>query len=372
MRLASGQKDRVHKIPAMPHRVAVLALDGVIPFDLGIPARVFREARDPHGTNLYRVSTCSLGARPVRTNEDFTIEVHHDEHLLAHADTVVIATQEPTPELLATGSLPDELSGALALVPATSRLVSLCTSAFVLAASGLLDGQSATTHWSLCQALADLFPRVSVDPDVLFVDNGRVLTSAGGAAGIDLCLHLIRQDHGAEVANGAARRCVVAPWRDGGQAQFIDHPLPVDPDSSTAAVRTWALAHLHEPIGLLDLARHANMSVRTFTRRFRAEVGESPAQWLIQRRVDTARRLLETSNLTVDQIAAVAGFGSATLLRKHLHATVGLSPASYRRTFTAPVATGQGASGVRAHRPVATTARTETAVSSSSARNTCR
>jgi transcriptional regulator GlxA family with amidase domain len=134
---------------------------------------------------------------------------------------------------------------------------------------------------------------------------------------------------------------VVAPWRDGGQAQFIDHPLPADPESSTAAARTWALAHLEEPIGLLDLARHANMSVRTFSRRFRAEVGETPAQWLIQRRVDAARRLLETSDLSVDQIATVAGFGSATLLRKHLHATIGLSPGSYRRAFGAPAGTGK-------------------------------
>jgi transcriptional regulator GlxA family with amidase domain len=332
----------VRKILAMPHRVAVLALDGVIPFDLGIPARVFREALDRHGRNLYSVSTCSLGGRPVRTSQDFVVAVEHDERLLARADTVVIATQEPTPELLATGALPDELTAALALVPPSSRIVSLCTSAFVLAAAGLLDGRSATTHWALCRAFADLFPQVSVDPDVLFVDNGHVLTSAGGAAGIDLCLHLVRRDHGVEVANGAARRCVVAPWRDGGQAQFIDHPLPIDPESSTAATRTWALAHLDEPIGLLDLARHANMSVRTFSRRFRAEVGETPAQWLIQRRVDAARRLLETSDLTVDQIATVAGFGSATLLRKHLHATIGLSPGSYRRTFTAPVGTGHG------------------------------
>lgn len=321
----------------MPHRVVVLALDGVIPFDLGIPARVFREARDSSGENLYSVQTCSLGGRPVRTSQDFDIAVEHDEHLLAQADTVVIATQEPTPELLATGTLPDELLAALDLVPASSRVVSLCTSAFVLAAAGLLDGRSATTHWMLTPALTELFPQVSVDPDVLFVDNGQVLTSAGGAAGIDLCLHLVRRDHGAEVANHAARRCVVAPWRDGGQAQFIEHPLPIDPDSSTAGARDWALTHLDEPIGLLDLARHANMSVRTFSRRFRAEVGESPAQWLIQRRVDRARQLLETSDLTVDHVATVAGFGSATLLRKHFHASIGVPPGSYRRTFAAPV-----------------------------------
>lgn len=323
----------------MTHLVAVLALDGVIPFDLGIPARVFREAYDADGAALYSVSTCSLGGRPVRTSQDFAITVEHDEQLLAQADTVVIATQEPTPELLATGTLPDEVLAALRLVRPAARIVSLCTSAFVLAAAGLLDGRTATTHWKLSGAFGELFPHVSVDPDVLFVDNGQVLTSAGGAAGIDLCLHLVRRDHGAEVANGAARRCVVAPWRDGGQAQFIEHPLPVDPDSSTAGARAWALAHLDEPIGLLELARHANMSVRTFSRRFRAEVGESPAQWLIQRRVDSARRLLETSDLTVDHIAAAAGFGSGTLLRKHFHATLGVAPGAYRRRFSAPVGT---------------------------------
>ncbi|HEV2373299.1 MAG TPA: helix-turn-helix domain-containing protein [Streptosporangiaceae bacterium] len=322
----------------MTHRVAVLALDSVIPFDLGIPGRVFREAVDSDGAALYEIATCSLGSRAVRTNSDYVLQIEHDESLLERADTVVIATQEPGPELVSMGHLPPDLAAALARIPSATRLVSLCTSAFVLAAAGFLDGLSATTHWALCDRLAELFPAVTVDPDVLFVDNGRVLTSAGGAAGIDLCLHLIRRDHGAEVANGAARRCVVAPWRDGGQAQFIDRPLPAESQSSTSATRAWALGHLEGPLSLAELARHAQMSVRTFSRRFRAEVGESPAQWLIQRRVDTARRLLETTDLTVEQVAGAAGFGSATLLRKHLHAVVGLSPASYRRTFVAPTA----------------------------------
>jgi transcriptional regulator GlxA family with amidase domain len=329
----------MRKIQAMTHRVAVLALDGVIPFDLGVPARVFREAHGPDGEALYEIATCSLGGRPVRTSHDFTVQVEHDERLLASADTVVIATQEPTPGLLATGRLPDELSAALAAIPPTTRIVSLCTSAFVVAAAGLLDGLEATTHWTLCAELAELFPAVSVNPDVLFVDNGRVLTSAGGAAGIDLCLHLVRRDHGAQVANGAARRCVVAPWRDGGQAQFIERPLPDDTRASTSATRSWAAHRLTDPLSLADLARHAGMSVRTFSRRFRAEVGKSPAQWLIQQRVDAARRMLEGTDLTVDQVAAAAGFGSATLLRKHLHATVGLSPADYRRSFAAPTRT---------------------------------
>jgi transcriptional regulator GlxA family with amidase domain len=334
----SGLNDIMRKLLAMTHLVAVLALDGVIPFDLGIPGRVLGEAADSSGARLYKVATCAIGGRPVRTSHDFTVHVDHDERLLERADTVVIATQEPTPELLATGTLPPDLVATLARVPPATRIVSLCTSAFVLAAAGLLDGQSATTHWALCSQFADLFPAVSLDPDVLFVDNGRVLTSAGGAAGIDLCLHLIRRDHGAEVANRAARRCVVAPWRDGGQAQFIDLPLPANPDSSTAATRNWALANLDQPLGLSTLARHARMSIRTFSRRFQAEVGESPTRWLIQRRVETALRLLETTDLTVDKIADAVGFASATLLRKHLHATVGLSPSSYRRAFAPPPA----------------------------------
>jgi transcriptional regulator GlxA family with amidase domain len=321
----------------MTHRVAVLALDGVLPFDLGIAARVFNEAVDSSGQRLYEVVTCSLGGRPVRTSEGFRIEVDHDETMLRTADTVVITTQEPTPELLAGQGLPEELSTALASIPAGTRIVSQCTSAFVLAAAGLLDGYGATTHWALCDAFSALFPHIEVDPDVLFVDNGRVLTSAGGAAGIDLCLHLVRRDHGADVANGAARRCVVAPWRDGGQAQFIERPLPEDTQTSTAPTRAWAIDNLHQPISVADLSAHARMSVRTFARRFRAEVGESPAQWLIQRRVEAARRMLETTDLTVDQIASAAGFGSPTLLRKHLHASVGLPPVAYRRRFATTV-----------------------------------
>jgi transcriptional regulator GlxA family with amidase domain len=313
-----------------------LALDGVIPFDLGIPARVFSEALDSDGRALYSVRTCSLGGRVVTSNNDIGIVVGHDETLLQQVDTVVIATQEPTPEMLEAAELAADIAAALVRIPAKTRIVSLCTSAFVLAAAGMLDGHRATTHWGLCSRLARLFPQVSVDPDVLFVDNGRVLTSAGGAAGIDLCLHLVRRDFGADIAAAAARRCVVAPWRDGGQAQFIEHPMPIDSGNSTADTRGWALSHLDSSLSVPDLARHARMSVRTFTRRFRAEVGQSPTQWIIQRRVDHTRRLLESTDLTVDQIASAVGFASATLLRKHLRSSVGLSPGAYRRTFAAP------------------------------------
>ncbi|WP_326691474.1 MULTISPECIES: helix-turn-helix domain-containing protein [unclassified Streptomyces] len=320
----------------MPHRVVVLALDGVMPMDLGIASRVLDEALDPTGARLYSVTTCSLGGRPVRTNGGFRIIVDNDESLLESADTVVIATQEPEEHLLATGQLPGEVAAALARIRPLTRIVSLCTSAFLLAAGGLLDGLRATTHWALCGQFARLFPDVEVDPDVLFVDNGRILTAAGGAAGIDLFLHLVRRDHGATVAGAAARRCVVAPWREGGQAQFIEHPVPKDVDRSTSATRQWALNRLTEPVTLKEMARHAHMSERTFTRRFRAEVGTSPLQWLVQSRLSQARRLLESSDLTVERIATACGFGDPVALRKHFHTHLGLSPLAYRRVHCAP------------------------------------
>jgi transcriptional regulator GlxA family with amidase domain len=321
----------------MTHRVAVLALDRVVPFDLGIPARVFGAARDPDGEPLYEVVTCSIGGAPVRTSADFTIVVDHDESALAEADTVIVATQEPEGRLRDAGVLPAEVAAALATVPPETRLVTICTGAFVLAAAGLLDGVPATTHWMQAERFRRLFPRVDLRPDVLFVDNGRTLTSAGGAAGVDLCLHIVRSDHGSDVANAAARRCVVPPWREGGQAQFIEHPVPAHSTASTAETREWALARLHTPLTLAQLAEHAQMSVRTFTRRFRAEVGMSPNRWLAQQRVDRARSLLETSDLPVETVAREAGFGSAALLRLHLRAAIGVSPQAYRRTFQAPV-----------------------------------
>ncbi|MCX5400338.1 GlxA family transcriptional regulator [Streptomyces sp. NBC_00102] len=321
----------------MTHRVAVLALDQVMPMDLGMTARVLNEALGPAGERLYTVTTCSLGGGPVRTSEGFRIVVDEDESLLATADTVVIATQEPDAHVLATGEPPADVAAAFALIRSTTRVVSLCTSAFLLAAAGLLDGQRATTHWALCDAFARLFPGIDVDPDVLFVDNGRILTGAGGVAGIDLLLHLVRRDHGAHVAGVAARHCVAAPWREGGQAQFIEHPVPQDLDLSTSSTRVWALDRLAEPLTLQDMARHAHMSERTFTRRFRAEVGTSPLQWLLQSRLDHARRLLESSDLTITRIATASGFTDPTVLRKHFYTRLGLSPLAYRRTHRPPV-----------------------------------
>lgn len=319
----------------MRHQVAVLALDRVIPFDLGIPGRVFGAARGADGEPLYEVVTCSIGGGPVRTSADFSIVVEQDERALLQADTVVVATQEPRGRLREVGELDPEVLLALVAVPAATRLMSICTGSFVLAAAGLLEDQPATTHWAHAENFGRLFPRVELRPDVLFVDNGRVLTSAGGAAGVDLCLHVVRRDHGVEVANAAARRCVVPPWRDGGQAQFIERPLPTVWSSTTGPTREWAAGRLRESLSLERLAEHAGMSVRTFTRRFRAEVGMSPNQWVTQQRVDRARELLETSELPVESVAYEAGFASASLLRQHMRAALGVSPQSYRRTFGA-------------------------------------
>ncbi len=220
----------------------------------------------------------------------------------------------------------------------SARIVSVCTASYVLAAAGLLDGRRATTHWNEAEHFQRAFPRVEVDADVLFVDGGRVLTAAGVAAGVDLCLHLLRRDHGSAVANRVARLCVVPPWREGGQAQFIDRPVPEEAQSSTSATRAWALARLGRPLALAELARHAGMSVRTFSRRFREEVGMTPGQWLTRQRIEHARRLLEVTDLPVDRIAEEAGLGTGASLRRHMALAIGVAPLAYRQTFRAKAA----------------------------------
>ncbi|MFI9611766.1 GlxA family transcriptional regulator [Streptomyces sp. NPDC052023] len=306
-------------------RVVVLALDGVYPFELGIPSRIFGAAE-----GRYEVRTCSADGGPVRTDTDFSITVEHGPEALATAGTVVIAPVAP--EFL-TDTVPDEVRAALARIRPGTRMVSICTGAFVLAAAGLLDGRRATTHWHLADRFRRLFPQVELDPDVLFVDDDPILTSAGAASGIDVCLHLVRKDHGSRLANFVARCCVVPPFRDGGQAQYIEQPVPDTGAASTAATRAWALERLGEPLTLSDLAGHARMSLRTFARRFHDEVGVSPGRWLIQQRVAHARHLLESSDLSVDHIAGQVGFATGASLRQHLHAAIGVSPQAYRRTF---------------------------------------
>ncbi|MFE7539945.1 GlxA family transcriptional regulator [Streptomyces platensis] len=320
------------------HRVGVLALDGVVPFELGIPARIFGAARDAAGEPLYSVVTCSPDGRPVRTDADYDIAVAADASALAHVDTVVIPPAHSSDTLREDGRLSDDVRAALEHVRPGTRMVAICTGAFVLAAAGLLDHRPATTHWCEATQLQRLFTTVRVDPNVLFVDDGDVLTSAGAAAGVDLCVHIVRRDHGSAVANEVARLCVVPPWRDGGQAQFIRQPVPEPSAGGTAATRAWALERLGEPLTLTDLAGHARVSVRTLTRRFRDEVGMSPGQWLAGQRIERARHLLETTDWSIDLVAHHAGFGTGTSLRQHLHSAVGVAPLAYRRTFRSATA----------------------------------
>jgi transcriptional regulator GlxA family with amidase domain len=314
-------------------QVAVLALDHVVGLDLGTPSQILGAARDTAGLRYYKVRVCTPGGEPVRSAAGFTVQPDHGLELLETADTVVVPGIHDGPALN-DGILDQPVALALRAAHARgARIVSICTGAFVLAAAGLLDDRPAATHWAHADRFAGLFPAVKLDADVLFVDDGEILTSAGVAAGIDLCLHVIRRDHGTEVANRAARRCVVPPWRDGGQAQYTERPVPPPTNTGTARTRAWALDHLAEPLTLDRLAAHARMSVRTFTRHFRDETGLSPAKWLLQHRTDRARELLESSDLSVAKIARDTGFGSAAALRQRFHGALGVSPLTYRRTF---------------------------------------
>jgi transcriptional regulator GlxA family with amidase domain len=324
------------------HRVAVLALDGTAAFDLGVPGQLFDAARRPGGPALYEVRTASADGGPIRTSGGFRALPDHGPEILADADTVVIPGIHGDWRL-GTARLAPAEEAALAGVRPGTRLVSICTGAFALAAMGWLDGRPATTHWAHAERFRELFPQVRLDPSVLFVDDGDVLTSAGVAAGIDLCLHIIRRDFGSDVANASARRCVVPSWRDGGQAQFIPRPLVGVAELTTGPARAWALERLSESIDLAALARQARMSVRTFTRRFREETGQSPHTWLAAQRVALARRLLETTDLPVERIAVDAGFGTAASLRAHLRAAIGVSPGAYRRMYRGPQDRGVGA-----------------------------
>jgi len=321
------------------HRVVVLVRHGVMPMELGIIHQMFGAAIDGHGHRLYTVSTCTPEPGIVRTHADFAIQVQHGIDLLAAADTVLVPASHEFDGTLEPADA--DTLGLLADLPPTTRVASICTGAFVLAAAGLLDGHRATTHWLAEGRFRDLHPGVDLDPDVLYTDDTGVLTSAGEASGIDLCLHMIRSDYGAAVAGDVARRTIVPPHRDGGQAQYIPRRLPETGPGPTANARAWALAHLEHPISLKDLADQEAMSVRTFTRHFREHTGTSPGRWLTCQRLDRARQLLEETDLSVDHVAAAAGFGTPTSLRQHLHTALGVSPATYRRTFHASQTSAQ-------------------------------
>lgn len=320
---------------AAPHEVAVLVRPGVLPMELGLVHQIFSRARAADGRYGYRVRTCAPRPGTVTTDADFTVGVEHGTDVLDTAHTVIIPASHAADE--GTDVLGDGMREALARLGPQTRIASICTAAFVLAEAGLLTRQRATTHWLAVEHFRRRFPDVLLDPDVLFTDNGRVLTAGGEASGIDLCLHLVRQDMGSAVANEVARRTVVPPFRHGGQAPYIPYPAPENGHSpGTAELREWMLSTIDRPVTLAALAAQAHVSVRTLTRRFQDEIGMSPLDWLLRQRVGLARELLETSDLPVEQIAARCGFGTAAGMRRHFIAAIGVSPRSYRATFRGP------------------------------------
>lgn len=315
------------------HRIAVLIRQGVLPMELAIVHQLFSQALSPEGQPLYEVVTCALTPGNVRTTADFPVSVAHGTQALAEANTVFIPASDEDYDPHSDGQLSAPLAAALERIPKRARIASICTGAFVLASAGLLDGRKATTHWNSAPRFQRLYGTVELDPDVLYVDEGKVLTSAGEASGIDLCLHMIRTDYGAAVANDVARSAVVPAHREGGQAQFIRRAVPEPQGTSTGQARAWALANLDQTVTLHELAAQESMSVRTFTRRFREETGISPIQWLTQQRIERARQLLEETDLHVDQVAMDAGFGTAAAMRQHLRTKLDTSPSAYRSTF---------------------------------------
>jgi AraC family transcriptional activator FtrA len=327
----SDRNDTCRYDPDMPHLVAVLAHEGIAPFELGVAAEVFAlprpelELADP-----YEFAVCAERPGVLPAVGGFGLAVDHGLDELARADTVILPGTadvhgDPSPALI---------DALLAAHARGARLVSICSGAFVLAATGLLDGRRAATHWRYAELLARRYPRVRVASDVLYVDGDDVLTSAGTAAGIDLCLHLVRRDHGADVANRVARRMVVAAHRDGGQAQFVDLPMPSRPaDDPIAVSMEWALGRLSERIGVGDLARRAHLSPRQFSRRFRDATGASPAAWLLRRRLDAALPLLESSDEPVETVGGRVGFPTPAAFRRHFARAYGVPPSAWRRNF---------------------------------------
>jgi transcriptional regulator GlxA family with amidase domain len=309
------------------HTVAVLALDGVIPFDLTVPIQTFGRARLPGGRAAYRVRICAPSG-DIDTGA-FTISAPWGLDSLAEADTIVLPGRTPH-----TAPVPEEVVTALRSAAASgTRIASICVGAFTLAATGLLDGLRATTHWAGAGELARRYPTVDVDPNVLFIDNGQILTSAGGAAGLDLCLHMMRRDLGAAVAADVARLIVMPLEREGGQAQFIVHEPPAAEGATLEPLLQWMETHAHRELTLADLAAQAGMSTRTLNRRFREQTGTTPLQWLHRARLRQAQYLLETTDHAVERIAFQIGFGSPTTFRDRFKGLVGTSPQAYRRAF---------------------------------------
>lgn len=306
------------------HVVVAVALPSVEAFDLAIPAQVFA---DPGLPRRYDFTVCAAAAGLVPSTAGYGVQAERGLEALEGADTVVV------PGYLPLDDPGDQVCSALRRASARgARMVSVCTGAFALAAAGLLDHRRATTHWQYADDLAARYPAVKVDPDVLWVDEGEVMTSAGLAAGIDMCVQLVRADFGSDAAVAVARRMVVAPHREAGQAQWLERPAP-PPGESLAPTSRWALEHLAAPMTVADLARHAGWAPRTFARRFAAETGLAPMRWLARARVREARRLLEVTDLPVEEIAARCGLGTAANLRVHLGRDAGTTPTAYRAAY---------------------------------------
>jgi AraC family transcriptional regulator, transcriptional activator FtrA len=309
--------------------VAVLVYEGVSTFELGVACQVFGDDQWMERQDWYELVVCAPRPGPVAAEGGIRVEATSDLAALERATTVVaLPTErwEQIPETVFAGLRRAHRRGC--------RIASFCTGAFVLAAAGLLDGRRATTHWSECAELAERFPAVTVDPDVLYVDEGAILTSAGSAASIDLSLHMVRRDFGSEMATRLARQLVVPPQRDGGQAQFIESPLPSGGEGDLfAATLAWMEGHREGEVTVAELAERSAMSPRTFARRFAATTGTTPYQWLLRQRVQMAQRLLESTDHTVEQVASESGFGTAANLRKHFGRVVRTSPQAYRAAF---------------------------------------
>ena len=311
-------------------RVAALAYDGLCTFEFGIVVEVFGLSRPELGPGWYKFQVCALEKGDLRATGGVTVRAAAGLSGLRRAGTIVLPGWRDADE-----RPPEELLRAMRAAYARgARLVTICSGVFVLAAAGLLDGKRATTHWRYVERLRARYPRVKVEPDVLYVDEGRLLTSAGSAAGLDLCLHIVRRDHGAEIANQVARRLVVPPQREGGQSQYVPVPVAAESTGGLAAVLEWAQARLVEDLSVERWARRAALSPRTFARRFRAETGTTPHRWLVHQRVLAAQRLLETSDASIDQVAEGVGLQTAATLRLHFRRALRTTPTAYRRRFS--------------------------------------
>jgi transcriptional regulator GlxA family with amidase domain len=324
MTIYAGFEPKLSRRPK--HRVAVLAYHGVVLGDLAIPLEIFSRVRDAEGQFCYDARVCGVDEEV--ESEHLHLRVPWRLSWVARADTVIVPGVDDLERLIS----PVIFRALMSASERGARIASICTGAFILARTGLLDGLRATTHWRAAGELARRFSRIAVDANVLYADNGSILTSAGAAAGMDLCLHLVRRDHGAQIAAHVARAAVMPLDRSGGQAQFIEYTTP-EASGSMGPLLVWMERNLNRSLSLAAIARHARMSTRTLSRRFAEQVGLSPAQWVAKARVRRAQILLETTSLSIENIAAEAGFRSASVLREHFKDSAGVSPVAWRQSF---------------------------------------